>query len=293
MPVQVDPPEAGKTMPKVSIIMATFNCESTIDSAVDSIRAQTYPNWELVVCDDGSTDRTPEILSKIARSLGSRMTLLANESNMKLAYSLNRCLEAAAGELIARMDGDDLSEPDRLERQVQFLVSRPEVDLVGTAMERFNDAGSIDVIHPAASEPDKWTLARGNPFFHATVMARRDVFDRVGGYTVSWRTERGQDVDLWFKFFAAGLVGVNLREPLYRAREDVSAMRRRTARARLGTYVTVLKGYRMLGYPALPYLRSTLRLIKLFVPARVVVIHRLIQKWRWDRTSGEKLRTQP
>lgn len=278
---------------KVSVIMATYNCEATIDAALDSILNQTYPNWELVVCDDGSTDGTPELLSKAKERFGSRLVVLSNASNMKLPFSLNRCLEVASGELIARMDGDDLSEPDRFARQVEFLRANPLVDLVGTAMRRFNDGGVIDVIHPAAPRPDKWTLGRGSsvPFFHATIMARREVFQRVGNYTVSWRTERGQDVDLWFKFFHAGFAGENLPDPLYRVREDEGAIRRRTVRVRWGGYVTRVKGYRSLGYPVGPYLRSTIDLLKILVPARVFVLHRAYRAKRWSRqTAPERAR---
>lgn len=271
--------------PKVSVIMATYNCEATIESALDSILGQTYPNWELVVCDDGSTDRTPELLSVAKQRFGARLILLRNASNMKLPFSLNRCLEVASGELIARMDGDDLSEPDRFERQIEFLSANPRVDLVGTAMQRFNEKGVVDVIHPAAPRPDKWTLGRGSsvPFFHATIMARRGVFEGVGNYTVSWRTERGQDVDLWFKFFHAGFTGVNLPEPLYRVREDGRAISRRTARARWGGYVTRIRGYRSLGYPLGPYVRSTLALLKILIPAPIFVMHRAIKARLWSR----------
>ena len=121
------------------------------------------------------------------------------------------------------------------------------------------------------------------PFFHATIVARREVFDAVGNYTVSWRTERGQDVDLWFKFFRAGFVGRNIPEPLYRVRENENAIRRRTPKARVGGYVTRMIGYRSLGYPAGPYVRSTASLVKVLVPYRVYSLHRALLTWRSSR----------
>lgn len=263
--------------PRVSIIMSVRNVSATLQASLDSIVHQTFTDWEFVICDDASDDATPDILARFREEMGNdRVTLLANAENRKLAFSLNRCLDFARGEFIARMDGDDLSEPQRLEEQVRYLEQHPDIDVVGTAMRRFNEQGDGEVIYPASDTPDKWTLGRGSasPFFHATILARRAAYDTVGNYTVSWRTERGQDLDLWFKFFGAGLQGRNLREPLYRVREDSSAIRRRTARTRIGAYVTRLKGNRLLGYPPSAYVRCTLDVLKIFVPYKVFDWHR-------------------
>jgi len=264
--------------------MSVRNSEATLRECLDSIVEQTFQDWEFVICDDASSDATPEILKDFRNKLGTdRVTLLRNEENRKLAYSLNRCLDAARGELVARMDGDDLSEPERLEIQVRYLQEHPDVDVVGTAMRRFNEQGDGEIIHPSSAAPDKWALGKSStaPFFHATILMRRAAYDAAGHYTVSWRTERGQDLDLWFKFFGAGLQGRNLREPLYRVREDSAAIRRRTVRTRLGAYVTRLKGNRLLGYPPSAYVRSTLNLLKIFIPYRVFELQR-----RWTARRG-------
>ena len=262
-------------VPKISVIMATHNSRETVAEALASIEEQTYTNWELVVCDDGSNDGTYELLQDVAARLGPRMVLLRNEKNRRLAYSLNRCIQASSGEFLARMDGDDLSLPTRFERQMGFLRTHPEFAVVGTGMQRFNDSGLGDLL-PPVSAPNRDTLGRGLtvPFFHATILAHRTMFDTVGGYTVSWRTERGQDLDLWFKFFHAGLTGANINEPLYLVREDAAAIRRRTPRSRLGGFITRMKGSWMLRYPAGAYLRATADLLKAFIPYRVFDWHR-------------------
>ncbi len=273
--------------PKVSVIMSVYNAESTLVEALESIFNQTYTNWELVVCDDGSTDGTRELLNRTVESIDdSRVTILTNEINRKLAYSLNRCLEAATGELIARMDGDDISEPDRLERQVRFLNEHPEVDMVGTSMRRFNSEGLGEIVQPAELEPDRWTLARStrSPFCHATILARRSVFEAVGNYTDSWRTERVEDFDLWFKFFAAGFVGRNLPDPLYRVREDRAAVRRRTPRNRLNAFVTRMVGSWSLRYPPRAFAIGVPGLMKALVPYRVVDWN---QKMSWSRAKAK------
>lgn len=282
------------TDPKVSVLMATFNCESTIREAVASIAAQTYSNWELVVCDDGSTDSTPAILNELMAELGpGRCILLRNDTNRRLAYSLNRCLEVATGDLIARMDGDDISQPERLTVQVRFLQAHPEFDVVGTSMRRFNAQGPGDVVQ-AIEAPDRWTMARttNSPFFHATILARRAMFDRVGNYTVAWRTQRGQDLDLWFKFFAAGLSGRNLPEPLYWVREDGAAIRRRTPKARIGSYLTRLKGNWALGYPPSAYVRCTVDVLKILLPYRLFDWHRKRLRERAATVERQEARTR-
>ena len=118
---------------RISVLMGIFNCETTLEEAIDSIKKQTYTNWELILCDDGSTDRTYEKAKDIAES-DSRIILLRNEKNEGLNKTLNRCLAASCGEYIARMDGDDESLPERFQKQISFLEIHPEYALVRTAI---------------------------------------------------------------------------------------------------------------------------------------------------------------
>ena len=117
----------------ITIIMSTYNCAATLPKALDSLLEQTYPHWELVACDDGSTDGSYAILQDYATRYPDKIRLLRNEENRGLPYSLNRCLAEAKTEYIARMDGDDISLPDRLAKQIAYLQAHPEVDMVGTA----------------------------------------------------------------------------------------------------------------------------------------------------------------
>jgi glycosyltransferase EpsE len=262
--------------PVVSVIMATYNCADTVEAALDSIAEQSYPRWEIVLCDDASTDDTYAILKQFAEAHPGRVILLRNEQNRKLPFSLNRCLEHASGELIARMDGDDISRPSRLERQVAFLEENPDVALVGTSMQRFNVDGFGDVVLPP-ERPNRWTLRSTVPFCHATIMARAGVYEELDGYTVSERTARCEDIDLWFRFFHHGFRGQNLPEPLYLVREDLAAIRRRTLKGRVNLYRTTLRGFRLLDYPRTWYLRPTWSLLKAVVPAQAVSQYR-----RWQ-----------
>jgi len=261
-------------MPTVSVIMGTYNCRDTLNDSIQSILAQTYTDWEFIICDDCSTDGTYELLKKYHEQYRERITILRNEKNQKLAFTLNRCLEAAQGEYIARMDGDDISVPNRLEKQLAYLKANPECDLVGTAMQRFSEK-SLGAIDRKPEHPDRYSLRRMVPFHHATIMTYKRVYDSLGGYTVSERTIRGQDYDLWFRFFAAGFCGDNLEDALYMVREDEAAIRRRTVKVRWNTFKTTCYGFRLLHYPKWWIIRSAVEMVvKSLVPVKLVLVYR-------------------
>lgn len=272
----------GPDQPLVSVIMATYNCADTLDEAVESILAQTYRNWELIICDDASTDATYGRLQQLVDDYPDRITLLRNERNSKLSFSLNRCLDLARGEFIARMDADDRSDPRRLEILSEHLVRHPEHDVVGSAIQRFDSRGLRDVVR-LEPEPSRQSMRRGVPFVHASIMMRSTAYAALGGYTVAKRTQRGQDLDLWFRFMASGRRGANLPSPLYLVREDLSAVKRRSFIVRWRSLQTTLLGYRLLGAPTWWYVRAVLELSKALVPAPLFMAYRGVQTRRGAR----------
>ena len=262
---------------KISVLMGIFNCAGTLPQAIDSILNQTYQNFELILCDDCSTDNTYSVAFEYASKYPGKIILIKNEKNSHLAFSLNRCLALATGEYCARMDGDDISAPDRFEKQLAYLHSHPGAVLCGTAMRRFDSGGNYGSMDIRPAEPDRDTPYKTVPFNHASILCFKSVYDTLGGYTVAPRTERGQDRDLWYRFFAAGFNGVNTDEPLYFVREDEGAIRRRTFKVRFNSFKTDIIGYRLLGYPLRRYLRPLVRLAKAFVPVRAQLLYR---KWQ-------------
>lgn len=234
--------------PKVSVIMGIYNCEKTLGEAIDSILDQTYSNWELVMCDDGSTDETYKIAEEYQKKYPDKINLLRNKQNMKLSYTLNRCLEASTGELIARMDGDDRSRPERFFKQVSFLMEHPACHLVGTDMQCYDETGYHGIRH-TAEHPDRMTIRKTIPFFHATIMTYKSVYEALGGYTVGKRAERIEDVELWFRFFQHGFTGDNIPEVLYDVCENYESIKRRTIQERINSFRTLAWGYRLLGFP--------------------------------------------
>lgn len=217
---------------KVSIIMGIYNCADTLPEAIESIVTQTYKNWELIMCDDGSCDNTYFIASKYKAQYPEKIILFRNKKNKGLNYTLNRCLKKASGVYIARMDGDDISLPERLEKEVLFLESHPEYAIVSCPMIYFDEKGEWGR-GTAKGEAKKQNTAISTPFCHAPCMVRREAYYKVGGYTENKKLLRMEDYELWIKMFAAGYRGYNLSEHLYMMRDDRNATRRREYKYRI------------------------------------------------------------
>lgn len=237
---------------KVSIIMGIYNCADTLSEALDSILAQTYQNWELILCDDGSEDGTLLIAMDYLKNFPDRIRLLQNHTNLGLNKTLNRCLEQATGEYIARMDGDDFSMPDRLEREVIFLDEHPEYAVVSCPMIYFDEHGDWGV-GTAKEIPEPLDFVKGTPFCHAPCMVRAEAFQAANGYSLDPRTRRAEDYDLWFRLYELGYKGYNLQSPYYKMRDDESAYHRRKFKYCLNEAYVRATGFRRLKLPATSY----------------------------------------
>lgn len=257
--------------PLVSIIMGVFNEEQTLERCMESILNQTYTNWEFVICDDCSTDSSYNILQKYAK-LDSRIKVLQNKTNCRLAASLNRCLKVANGVYIARMDADDISLPERLAKQVRFLETS-EFDVVGCAA-KISDGTKIVGIRVNKEYPNKNDVLKGPTFMHPTIMMKKTVYDVLDGYTVADRTRRGQDWDLWFKFFSKGFTGYNMQEPLLIYHESEADLKKRTFKAAVGTMKTAILGFRLMKVPIVKYYLVLKPIISWFVPEKIKKLHR-------------------
>ena len=147
-------------------------------------------------------------------------------------YTLNKCLEFADGDYIARMDGDDLCAEDRFEKEVEALRKNPEIAIVSTDMLFFDENGVWGKTY-AELYPIKESFLKGTPFCHAACMVRKEAYEKVKGYSISDRLLRVEDYHLWIKMYAKGFKGMNLQEPLYSMRDDRNAQGRRKFKYRL------------------------------------------------------------
>ena len=228
-------------MKKISVIMGIYNCASTLPEAIDSILAQTYTNWELIMCDDGSSDDTYKVAESYRSKYPGKIILLQNDKNMGLNHTLNRCLEAATGEYIARQDGDDISLPERFELEVDALATDNSLTVVSCPLVHFDETGVWATGVTNCEFPSPEMLVRGTIHCHAPCMVLTDMMRKVGGYSVDKRLIRVEDWHLWLKIYAAGGRGRNLQQPLYQFRDDQNAASRRKFRYRLNeAYVSML-----------------------------------------------------
>lgn len=231
--------------PRISVIMGIYNCAPTLSEAIDSLLCQTYQQFKVILCDDGSTDDTYAIAKQYADQYPN-IVLLKNKINIKLSATLNRCLEYADTEYVARMDGDDLSLPTRFEKQIKFLDQNPDIGFASSAMIYFDEHGDFMAGTPI-EYPQSVDFVRGSPFCHAPCMVRKKLYDAVSGYSTTF--QRGQDYYLWFKMYALGIKGYNFKEPLYKMRDDRSASARRQFKYRIDEMNIRHIGYKMLGLP--------------------------------------------
>lgn len=260
---------------KISVLMGIYNCESTLERAVDSIINQTYQDWQLIMCDDGSADNTYSIAQKLAET-DSRIVLIKNESNKGLNYTLNRCLELADGEFIARMDADDISVPDRFEKQVLFLESNSEYKIVSSPMILFDENGVWGETS-SIEFPQPKDLISGSPICHAPVLMKKECMDSVNGYTVDKRMLRVEDVNLWIKLYARGYRCYNIQQPLYKMRNDKNALNRRKYKYRINSTYVRLLGCKQLNLGLKSYLFAFKPMIIGLVPAGIRSFIRKIQ----------------
>lgn len=233
--------------------MGIYNCESTLAQAIDSIINQTYTAWKLIMCDDGSVDNTYQIAEEYQKKFPEKIVLIRNNKNEGLNYTLNHCLKEADTVYVARMDGDDLCDTTRLQKEVEFLDEHPEYAIVSSAMTMFDEMGTWGITK-VIEEPQIEDFCKHTPFFcHAASMIRREAIESVGGYTVNPKFLRVEDCNLWFKMYAAGYRGANLSEPLYMMRDDRSATHRRTLKARLNGCYVLYDGFKRVKMPFFKY----------------------------------------
>ncbi len=189
----------------VSVIMAAKNVEKYISEAIDSVINQTYKNWELIIVDDGSNDTTLSIINSYIKN-DSRIKIIRNEKSLGQAIARNTAVKNSSGDFLAILDADDIAMPDRIMEQVLFLGNNPNVSAVGGHAEIIDENGKSLGIKRKALNIDaiRFSLLLQNQFIHSTMMIRRDVFNKFGGYDNDFLY--AEDYDLWSKIIEKNIV---------------------------------------------------------------------------------------
>ena len=267
---------------QISVIMATYNCEKTVDKAIQSILAQTYTDWVMIICDDGSSDGTLEILNRYKQDYPGKFCIIENDRNRKLPYSLNHCLKYVKTDYVARMDGDDWSMPERFEKQIAYLKAHPEVDLVGTGIVVSDGEKTLTtIVQPRQPKPED--MLSSNCFSHATIMTYKRVYDALDGYSLDPTVERCEDLDLWSRFFAKGFIGHNIDDELYVILEDENAVHRRNLRNRLNTARTLTAAYKRMGLKGFRcFKKAYFQVLTYFVP---MGIYKKLHVWKMTQRT--------
>ena len=197
--------------PLVTVLMSVYNEEDFLAEAVESILGQTFKDFEFLIVNDGSKDKSSEIAGKFAQT--DRRIRLIEQENKGLVASLNRGLEEARGTLIARIDADDIAYPDRLEKQVAHMSKNPEVIASGSAITLIDAQGQIirQIEYPVTTDEVRKQMIEGSKLAHPAVMMRRAVVLEVGAYREACR--HAEDYDLWLRLLEIGEID-NLDEPL-------------------------------------------------------------------------------
>lgn len=244
----LDSRQCKEVVPEVSVIMAVYCAADgkALKEAVHSICIQSFTDWELLICDDGSKDHTWAILQQLAAA-DARIRLLRLSKNHKAGYARNQCIRAARGRYLAVMDADDLSAPDRLEKQVEFLKTHPQFAFVGSRGEFFiRKIGDDGEGYPFCQYPQAADFLFSLPYVHASLLFCREALEQVEGYDSHRYAIRVEDYDLLLRLYGIGLQGANLDEVLYYIRRDRKQYQRRRYRYRFHEAYIRYQGFRRL-----------------------------------------------
>ena len=257
--------------PKISVIMSIYNQWNSeyLDQAVMSILNQTFGDFEFIIYDDGSDPAVCRQLEQYEQ-LDDRIILIRSPENCGLAYSLNTCINVARGKYLARMDDDDISDPERLAVQYEYMEKHPEIAYAG-CNARLIDSGGVWGHRVMPEFPMKHSFLRYSPFIHPSVMIRRSIFDTQEAYRFSKDTWRCEDYELFMRLTRLGYRGANIQQELFCYREDSNSYRKRKFKYRVDEMKLRYRNFKNLGllYP-IGWLYVVRPLVAAVVPSRLI-----------------------
>lgn len=264
-------------MPIISVLMSVFNEERYLHSSIDSILKQSFSDFEFIITDDHSSDGTLEILHTYALK-DKRIKIIEHTKKMGLAHSLNEQIHMSKGKYLARMDGDDISHPDRFEKQFQFLENNNDIGMVGSFCREIDNNGKyISLWKRPTSDPEiKRRIFGFNPFIHSSIMVRRDAIMAAGMYNTECKY--AQDYDLWLRVSKKYKLA-NISEPLIDHRVDWGKLEKKNKEARKNKFNILFRHIKSEGYPFWYFIYLIRPYLLYILPTNVVMVLKSLQRY--------------
>lgn len=212
--------------PQLSVITTVYNCEQYINYSIESILNQTFSDFEFIIMNDGSTDNTVDIIKSYQDP---RIRFFDDDKNIKIPSRRNQAIKHANSSYLVIHDGDDISLPTRLEKSYNFLSDNPDIFCVGSHAQKIDlkgeELGYMDYPPETHKEClDMVTKKCMNPMIDPTTTFKKEVFDRLGSYTLDKEIYTVPDFDIWLKAMSSGYRFANIQEPLIQYRENPDGM---------------------------------------------------------------------
>jgi len=217
-----DSPSPSCEIPAISVIMPVYNAEAYLHEAIESILNQTFADFEFIIIDDCSTDESYEIIKKYAK-LDRRIVVLRNYENLKLSKTLNKAIKISKGKYVARMDADDISMPDRLKKQFDYMENNSEIGISGGTMQIIDFEGKVTgkrKYHMKDKDIRK-NIFRYSPFSHPLIIIRKAVLSKAGFYNQDYNP--AEDYEFYFRVGKYAKFG-NLEDFLLKYRVHKNSM---------------------------------------------------------------------
>ena len=245
----------------VTVLMPMYNTkEMDLRMAIESILSQTYSNIEFIIVNDCSTNGCEIIVEEYSKK-DSRIVLLHNDRNLGIEATLNYGIDNAKSNYIVRMDSDDISYKDRIEKQLKFMKTHPEYSFIGGRADFFNSKEGIFRESNFYGEVKKEHFLRGTPFIHPTIMLKKDAIIEVGGYPISNRTE---DYLLQMTLYSKGHKGYIIEDKILKYRQDSDTIKRFSKKQRINEIKVKITGFKMLKMKWYQYIWILKPLIAMF-----------------------------
>ena len=264
----------AKTKKEVKEVKKIKFDKELLKRSIESVLTQTVSDFELLICDDGSSDEAKAYLNSAADK-DKRIVLVRNGNLFTLPQKLNACLAAAKGKFVARMDDDDYSHPDRFLRQTEFLEKHPEIYFCGCNVNLARNGETVGIKNfPEYPSVEDFYFVQ--PFIHPSLMLRREALEAVGGYSEDKYSILCEDYDILLRLYASGYKGANIQQLLFDYTVSETAKGNRKMKHRINEAVTRYRRFKQLGKLPKAFIYVIKPIVVGFIPESV--LYRLKQK---------------